>query len=92
MRRGVATEDVLNLETNFLALEMTVAKTGSLCVDSVWGSLPSLVGLIRNLSKIAMTNCSLWEKHDSLFRYCSSVSPSFLGNMVLRDYDACRSN
>ena len=58
----MATEDVLNLETNFLAFEITVANAGSLLL-LVCSTRGNLVLLILNLSKIAMTNCNLCEMH-----------------------------
>jgi hypothetical protein len=66
MRLGVATEDVLNLKTNFFALEITMEKSGSLLVNPIWGSLALL---ILNSSKI----------NDSLFSIFSQFRLHFWG-------------
>ncbi len=51
IRRGVATEDVLNLETNFLAFEITVANAGSLLL-LVCPTRGNLVLLILNFRRV----------------------------------------
>ena len=61
----MATEDVLNLENNFLAFEITVANSGSHLL-LICPIRDNLVLLILNFSKIDMTYCNLCEKHDSL--------------------------